>query len=271
MPPKKRSAFQEVSMIPNKTNASVTSDLILEELADGLSNDGRMIISIMNKRFLEMKNEFDEMKTEFINIISSKNDEIATLSNDVTNLKHKITRLENTLDEEDAYIRRETIILSGTCVPEVTNGEICSNIVQKLVKDKLRIQLNDNDISVAHRLGKKPVTQGSDKRGIVVKFCRRDTKRQILAEKRNIPKGNPQSTLFINESLTPRRQTILYALRQMKRAHPSIITGCSTFDGRVYAYTKPTSAGPSSAPHRNVRHLINSHESLVAFCVQHVK
>ena len=121
MPPKKRSAFQEVSMIPNKTNASVTSDLILEELADGLSNDGRMIISIMNKRFLEMKNEFDEMKTEFINIISSKNDEIATLSNDVTNLKHKITRLENTLDDEDAYIRRETIILSGTCVPEVTN------------------------------------------------------------------------------------------------------------------------------------------------------
>ena len=57
----------------------------------------------------------------------------------------------------------------------------------------------------------------------------------------------------------------------MKRAHPSFITGCSTFDGRVYVYTKPTSPGPSTALHRNVRHLINSHESLTAFCVQHVK
>ena len=179
-------------MPPKKKNTTVTSDfchgitdtLNFGELTEGLSSDGRMIVSIMNKRFFEMKNEFEEMKTEFMTLISAKNDQIDTLSNDVIDLKRKITRLENTLDDEDAYIRRETIILSGTCVPEVTSGEICSNIVQKLVRDKLRIQLNDNDISVAHRLGKKPITQGPDKRGIVVKLCRRDTKRQILSEKK---------------------------------------------------------------------------------------
>ena len=97
-----------------------------------------------------------------------------------------------------------------------------------------------------------------------MKLCRSDTKREILMAKRNF--SDRSSSLFINESLTPRRRTILFALRQMKRAHPTLVTGCSSIDGRIYAYTKPDPiSDPNSRP-RNIRHLVNTHEKLVEFC-----
>ena len=154
------------------------------------------------------------------------------------------------------------MIFSGNSVPEASHGEICSNIIQKLVQDELKIKLKPEDISVAHRLGKKPINQVPDKRGIIVKLCRRETKRELLMAKRSLPRTN-SSSLFINESLTPKRNTILYALRQMKKAHPNIIAGCSSYDGRIYAYTKTTPDSSafrettSSPATRNVRHLIN--------------
>ena len=187
------------------------------------------------------------------------------------------------MDEEDAYVRRDTIIFSGSAVPPVVNGEICANIVTDLAKDKLRMQIRDGDISTAHRLGKKPTTQGPDKRSIIVKLCRRDLKTEILQAKKNLV-STRNSTLYINESLTPRRSTILYTLRRIKRTHPSVVVGCSSFDGRVYAYTKPaptrssaqtqdgeSATADSNQRPRNVRHLINTHDSLVNFCRKYVK
>ena len=240
-----------------------------EDLSTGLSSDGKMIVSAMTKKFDELKCDFDRMKTEFHSLLALKSEEIIKLSDEVLSLRNKVSNLENTLDEEDAYIRRETLIFSGTALPIATGGEICSNIVHQLVRDKLQIQLREGDISVAHRLGKKPSTQGPDTRSIIVKLCRSDTKREILMAKRN--HSDRSFTLFINESLTPRRRTILFALRQMKRAHPTLVTGCSSMDGRVYAYTKPDLVtDPNSRP-RNIRHLVNTHEKLVEFCRHFVK
>ena len=238
---------------------------------DKLSKDGKMIIAAMNLKFDEMKREFETMKEELLETISEKDQEILDLTNEVRSLKKKVSRLEDHLDEEDAYVRRETILFSGSSIPEVSNGEICSNVIRQIVKEKLKITLKDGDISTAHRLGKKPTSQVPDKRSIIVKLCRRDTKQEIFAAKRAMTPGNSSSTLFINESLTARRRTILYALRQMKRAHPSIILGCSSYDGRVYAYTKPPVQASQSSPSRNVRHLINNHESLTEFCREHIK
>ena len=235
-----------------------------------LGAENKLLADIMTKKFDDLKNDFDAMKSEFLELLTSKNVEIENLGNQVLTLKKKVSHLENTLDEEDAYIRRDAVILSGTALPDVSAGEICSNIVCDILKDKLHINVRGNDISVAHRLGKKPTTQGPDKRNIIVKLCRSELKREILTGKRN-NFGNPTATLFINESLTPRRRTILYALRQMKRAHPSIVVGCSSMDGRIFAFTKPAASASSNSPPRNLRHLINTHENLVEFCRHYIK
>ena len=247
----------------------------MEPIDENLSNDGKIIISIMNKRFSEIQKEFSQL-------LICKNEEIDRLKTLVHNLAQKVDKLEDSMDDEDAYVRRDTIILSGSAVPEVQNGEICSNVVCDLVKDKLHLQVRDGDISTAHRLGKKPTTQGPDKRSIVAKLCRRDLKNEILHAKKS-QVSTRQSTLYVNESLTPRRSTIMYTLRRMKRAHPNIVAGCSSYDGRVYVYTKPTatqssaqavdpsSPGDSNPRRKNVRHLVNTHKSLVEFCRTFIK
>ena len=130
--------------------------------------------------------------------------------------------MENLIDDEDAYVTRESLILSGTSVPPAANGEIYANVASQVLKDKMEFEIN---ISVFHRLGLKPQNQAADKRPLVMRFCRRDLKRQILFTK--LDNNNPNDTLYTNESLTKKRREIMYALRIMSNFHRDIVTGCS--------------------------------------------
>ena len=127
-------------------------------------------------------------------------------------------------------------------------------------------EVEASEISTAHRLGKKPASQQPDKRSIIVKFCRRDTKNDVYRSSRN--QARP-SQLFINESLSPSRRKIYNALREMKRSNPNLVNGCSTFDGKIYAYTKIHST--NSQPQRDRRHLISDFDGLKKFCHEYVK
>ena len=237
-----------------------------------LSEESQTIISELNNRFTELSNSFSVLRTHFESILAKKEEEIQLLKTKTHDLEKRVLKLENSLDDEDAYIRRDTLIFSGTSVPEATNGEICKNIVKRIIEEKLKLKLSDADISVAHRLGKKPTSQAPDRRQITAKFCRRDIKRDILFAKKNISNRSESSSLFINESLTPRRRSIFYSLRQMKKAHPTIISGCSTIEGKVCVYTRnPSDNLNSSEHHRTKKHVINTQESLHQFCQQYIK
>ena len=106
-----------------------------------------------------------------------------------------------------------------------------SEVAREIIKNKLNFELSASDISTAHRLGRKPLNQTSDKRNIVLKLCRRDVKRDLISA--SFGQRNP--TLYVNESLTAPRRKILYCLRQMKKAHPNLISGCSSYEGKIYA------------------------------------
>ena len=171
------------------------------------------------------------------------------------------------IDDADCYERRDTIVLSGSSIPSFTTGEKCSEIVKNVVKRELKIVIGDADINTAHRLWRKPVSQGVDRRGIVVKLCRRDLKRDLIMASKQQGKSSRSSNLYINESLTPTRQKLLFALRQIKRAHPTLVSGCTSIEGRVFAFTKNKNAGAG----RDMRHLINTQDALQKFCDEFVK
>ena len=234
---------------------------------DDLSLDSRYIAELVNSKFDEMNEEISNLKE----LLTTEKKARSELLDKVTALEQKVAKLESSLDDEDAYVRRETLIFNGTDIPPPTAGEICSNIIRDVVKKKLKIVLQPSDISVAHCSGKKPTNQAQDRRGIHVKFCRRDTKREIMMAKKD--NSDPQHTLFANECLTPKRRTILYALRQMKKKFPALVKGCTTQDGRVYAFTPSASSSNSASAtfHRDRKHLVNSHDSLVTFCREFVK
>ena len=239
-------------------NCNPISDKIKEELTNIIDEKFR----IFNDN---IKTQLEYFRKDFIDLIGIKTEEILNLQSEVALLKKKISTLEDNIDGSDAYERRDTIIISGDIPPE-NRGENYVELIRKTLKDKLKLELSSTDISTVHRLGKRPQTQGT-KRNIIMKLCRRDIKRDIIIASRNQDRNS--NRIFVNESLTPQRNTIFHTLRKIKRDHPNIISGCSTFDGKVIAFTKPSPTAPRTA--RDIRHVINNRETFEKFCSEYIK
>ena len=130
----------------------------------------------------------------------------------------------------------------------------------QLIKDKINLVFNPADISVAHRLGRKP-GQGPDNRNIVVKLCRMETKQDLLKACSAVKPRN----FYKSESLIRKRSTVLYGLRQARKKHPNIIGGCGSQDGKVYAWIRPPK--PNALQARNIRILVKKTAKNLRICV----
>ena len=229
-----------------------------------VSGDAKVLLDYMKVEFNKFTQELTNLRSDFYDLLASKLKEVDDLKVQVVSLEKHVKKLEDEVDSANAYERRDVVIFSGKGLPACTQGENCSAVVQKLVKDNLSLELDMSDISTAHRLGIKSPQQSDDKRSMIVKFCRRDKKREILVASKT--QANPN--IYANESLTPTRKAIHTALRKMKREHPTLVKGCSTIDGRVYAYTAPVSSRPDA---RDLRHHIANMDTLREFCRTYVK
>lgn len=234
-----------------KTSKSPASSF---DMLPELSADGKIIIDAMIK-------QFEDMKAEFAVLLAKKDDEIAELKSEIGGLRKLVVKLEERVDDADAYERRDTLEISGKSIPPCTRDEVCSQLVLQHIRDKLKVNMAPSDISVAHRIGKKPQTQKTDNRNIILKLCRRDLKKDLLDACR---KFKPKD-FFINESLTPARKTISYVLRQAKKRFPDIVNGCSTREGKVYVWVKHPNSTTTSG-NTNTKIPINTHTVLQEFC-----
>lgn len=247
---------QKVSALLGELESEFSVDR-MSALCNELESDNKVIVKIMLLQFSQLRQEFSDS-------LSSKNELISGLESKVSHLEGTVKRMEQLLDDGDAYERRDTIILSGNQLPAVSSGEIVPNIVGDLVNKHLSLNIPVSEINTAHRLGTRKANQAVDRRPIIVKLCRRDTKKSVLIAARQQPSNAPK--LFVNESLTPKRGTILFALRQMKKMADSGVKGCTSQDGRIFAFTAPV-----AGTNRDRKHLISSHDDLVAFCRDFVK
>ena len=225
------------------------------------SKDGKALVSILKDLFshFEFKYEgmFDDMKNEFMKVISERNETISQLKGDVSTLKDRIIKLEERIEQNDSYERRDTLVFSGSKLPPPSNSENCVTVVNNLLRDSLQVSLQPNEISVCHRLTSRSNAESPNKRSIIVKFCKRSSKIDILSSARRKKVPN----LFVNECLTPSAQTISYVLRKAKRECPDKISGSTTFDGKNFVWVK--TPNPTA---KDFRHSIATYERLVDFC-----
>ena len=220
-------------------------------------------VKLLNDEKVEIAEsiEFNATSIKKLQTCMSKasNDERA-ISNECKSLNERVNHMEELIDDDNAYSRRESLIFSGPAVlSEIGDNETCAPSVMKLLKTKLKIEINPNDISVSHRLGSKK-NQGQDKRSIIAKFCRRDLKRDILASAKRVK----PSDFFVNESLTNVRQKISQALRLAKKEHSDVISGITSIEGRVFVWRKGTEGS------RDVRHCVNTLARLEDFCMRNL-
>ena len=128
----------------------------------------------------EINNKFAQFKEEMVALLDSKDSKIASLEEEIASLKKNLAAVDERCDEADAYERRDTVIVSGGELPVPAEGENCSQVFCNTIKNKVGLTIKPSDISVAHRLGRKPASQSEDRRGIIVKLCRREVKHDLM-------------------------------------------------------------------------------------------
>ena len=218
-----------------------------------LSADSKKILTAISKMFGEMKEEFKRT-------VEAKDARIIALENRVTALEQRCDNLQVLSDENECYERRDCLIFDGSVIPSGSNTEKSVDVVCTLVRDQLNLNLSANDISVSHRLGRMRQDDAVDRRKIIAKFCRRDTKRDILQACRRTKPAN----FYVSESVSPLRSTILYALRKMKKVPNSRVKRVTTQDGSVTAFVSASPNAPATAALTKVT--LNTRTKLQEFC-----
>ena len=137
--------------------------------------------------------------------------------------------------------------MSGTNIPAIVPGENCVTLVCDLLKTALKLSIQPSDISTAHRVGRKPVNQQVEKRNNIMKLCRRGIKSDILHACRQ---WKPK--FYINESLTPTQNSIMYVLRCAKKKQQSRVVGFSSIGGRVFAWIRSPNGSQQDGRSRRI-------------------
>ena len=194
-----------------------------DRLLQTVPEDQRTILKIFSKLVrVQLQAELQQLRTE----LTGKDEEIRDLVSEVSDLKQKVKVLETHIDDVDQYERRDTIIINGPALPNETALENARNVAISTFKDKLKININASDISVAHRLGKN-ATQ-TRKRPIILKLVNRSLKNDLINACIHL---KPQ--LYINESLTPKRSAIMKKILYVRREHKAKFQQCYTHDGKI--------------------------------------
>ena len=156
------------------------------------------------------------------------NEERVRHEKEVYCLENQILALQAKNDDLENYSRRNAIVISGKKIDTVCRDENCYVIASKLITEHTGVSVSEADIDVTHRLG-KPRPGMPDKRNLIVKFVRRETKSRIL----KACKIRKPSDIFFRESVSRTRNTILYVLRRVIKDYPTKFKSCSTEDGNV--------------------------------------
>ena len=231
-----------------------------------LSQDGQALMALIKSEFENLKSE---LRTELQAVYKEKFKLISVLQTEVTDLRGQVKKLQNDVDNANQYERKDVLILSGSSIPAVgeQTNEDCNALVCELVNRHLGVVIVPNDINTSHRLQPKKrssASAGPIRTNIIVKLCKRDLKKRIILASK---KGNRKdAVLYANESLTPQRRMIFNSLRRMKADKNTVVRGCSTVDGKIFAFTPPL-------PNQRMdqKHHISNLEALKVFCREYVK
>lgn len=122
-------------------------------------------------------------------------------------VSERLRRLEDMCDNAEQNSRLDLLVFSGKVIPKSGPDENCAVIVRRLLEDHMGYRVNEEQINRAHR-----IQSGK----IVVKFNRTgpgSDKDRIWKLKTRL-RGKD---LYVQESLTERRQEIFQALLQARR------------------------------------------------------
>lgn len=227
-----------------------------------------VMINEATKQLLEHQtNKYNEQKEYFEDELKRKDEYI---EGKLKQKDEKISQLESYIDEirfqVDAtgqYSRRENLKIIG--VPYDKNENV-TEIVKEIAKHN-GVELEDRDISVAHRIMNKDDTGNSSQTTgnprpkqiptIIFKCVQRDVKTKVFDTRKQIvaKPGCKYPNAQIYEDVTPLRSRMMYELRQRKDGDGpdarKVYRYVWSREGRIFARTAEEAIqNPQPRPHR---------------------
>ena len=192
-----------------------------------------LIGTIIETRIKDCLSEIDSLRREN----QEQNQQIAVLKQDLSHALNQINALE-------AYNRRDNVVITGLPVAsyaeaasfpttdsrerEMEHAAVTEQSVLKLCQE-LQVPIAASDISIAHRLKKKPKDQGPP--AVIVRFTNRKAREMVFAARLKL-KRRQGPPIFINEDLTKCTADLFFKARRLVK--DGIIYSAWTSSGTVY-------------------------------------
>ena len=195
------------------------------ELKDDLLKPLIHRIEIMESDIMDQAKEIEKLKDELakkdtiIESLDTDNKRLADRAKSDANYVDKVT---NDLEQ---YGRRNNIRIFG--IEDDANrqtSETTTKLLISTIKAKTGLYINEQEIDIAHRLGK--YKQGKH-RPIIVKFVRRQTKINVFKHAKQLR----QSSIYINDDLTKLNQEVLSAVRIKDRVE---VKRAWSYEGKIF-------------------------------------
>ena len=155
----------------------------------------RKEIDSLKASLLDLKKRFDEIEKsqnfilkKYDTVVSTIKDvkehnegvksQIKEIKEDINKLGNERFNVEVKLDELEQYARRDCLEITG--IPVVPNDSPA--LLVKEMSEIMGVNLNENDISIAHRL--PPTKKVKDR--LIVKFSRREKRDEIYSKRKNL-------------------------------------------------------------------------------------
>ena len=178
----------------------------------------RSTVDSIDKNQQFISDSYEDMKAKLEEILA-ENQQMKTenteLRRTIKTLEKNVQDNESAINDLEQYGRREMIELDG--FPAKANENLEELVIK--VAAACQLKVTPDDIEAAHRVKSRTKTNLP----IIVKFKSRKTKQGIMANKKKLSGktatdfGYPQSSFYINESLTQRNKNLLRLTRAKKK------------------------------------------------------
>lgn len=216
----------------------------LGAMLNGLSTESKAFVKILKLVITkQFKTELEVIKEEIV----KKGTEITNLKTEIKDLKDQIHSFETHTDNTEQYEHNDTVVISGPSLPTKTAQENTKSVVVTTFRDHLKINIKDEGISVAYRLGP---AHHSKNRPMTVKLVNRSLKHDLLGACINL-----KPTLYINKNFTPKRTYIMKKVLAVRKIHKQKFKQYYTKDEKIVVELQNST----------VRHTIIEDQSLIVF------
>lgn len=196
----------KVRTMPPKDKPEVIDTAYIEKCVSNYLSGHSVIDDIISKLSDKIR---EVVETAVRTAMTAANEELASLRSEVTKLTGRLQEVECKLgdrtDELEQYQRRNNLRIFGLAE---TQDEDTDQLVLKMCRDKLDIDLPVTAVCRSHRVGRQPepAPDGRSRhRPIIVRFTSYRERRRVFDAKKRL-KG---SGFTIKEDLTSRRLEVL--------------------------------------------------------------